>query len=84
MAASQIVGVTYLPKGTLNLPALFTRYSPLKQVLLRKKNNVQLSIDNMIRVIRENITGVRVIKALSKMDYEKNRFNRGTISSYVI
>ena len=39
-------------------------------------NNVQLSIDNMIRVIRENITGVRVIKALSKMDYEKNRFNK--------
>lgn len=39
-------------------------------------NNVQLSIDNMIRVIRENISGIRVIKALTKMDYEKNRFNK--------
>ena len=39
-------------------------------------NKVQESIDNMIRVIRENISGVRVIKALSKMDYEKNRFNK--------
>ena len=39
-------------------------------------NKVQLSIDNMIRVIRENISGIRVIKALTKMDYEKNRFNK--------
>lgn len=39
-------------------------------------NNVQVSIDNMIRVIRENISGIRVIKALTKMDYEKNRFNK--------
>lgn len=39
-------------------------------------NSVQTSIDNMIRVIRENISGVRVIKALTKMDYEKNRFHK--------
>ena len=39
-------------------------------------NKVQISIDNMIRVIRENISGVRVIKALTKMDYEKNRFQK--------
>lgn len=39
-------------------------------------NKVQTSIDNMIRVIRENISGVRVIKALTKMDYEKNRFQK--------
>lgn len=34
----------------------------------------QLSVDRMIRVVRENITGIRVIKALSKTPYEKNRF----------
>ena len=39
-------------------------------------NKVQTAIDNMIRVIRENISGVRVIKALTKMDYEKNRFSK--------
>ena len=39
-------------------------------------HKVQTSIDNMIRVIRENVSGVRVIKALSKMDYEKNRFSK--------
>ena len=35
----------------------------------------QLSVDKMIRVVRENITGVRVIKALSKSAYEKHRFS---------
>ena len=30
--------------------------------------------DDMIRVVRENVTGVRVIKALSKGEYEKQRF----------
>src|SRR5690606_11854366 len=33
-----------------------------------------LSIDRMVRVVRENISGVRVIKALSKTQYEKERF----------
>ncbi len=35
---------------------------------------LQVSVDQMVRVVRENITGVRVIKALSKEDYEKDRF----------
>ncbi len=35
---------------------------------------LQISVDKMVRVVRENITGVRVIKALSKTDYEKERF----------
>lgn len=35
---------------------------------------LQLSVDKLVRVVRENITGIRVIKALSKTQYEKNRF----------
>lgn len=31
-------------------------------------------LDSMVRTIQENITGIRVIKALSKTDYEKRRF----------
>ncbi len=31
-------------------------------------------LDDMVRTIQENITGIRVIKALSKTDYEKRRF----------
>ncbi|WP_455543119.1 ABC transporter ATP-binding protein, partial [Intestinibacter sp.] len=38
--------------------------------------NLQKSIDNLVKVIRENITGVKVIKALSKSDYERNRFEK--------
>ena len=32
-------------------------------------------LDRVVRVLQENITGVRVIKALSKTEYEKERFN---------
>jgi len=34
----------------------------------------QKVLDNVVQVVQENITGVRVIKALSKTDHEKNRF----------
>ena len=35
---------------------------------------VQQSADRLVRVVRENIAGVRVIKALSKEHYEKEHF----------
>lgn len=35
---------------------------------------VQRKMDDIVRVMRENITGVRVVKALSKEEYEKRRF----------
>jgi len=38
-------------------------------------SKLQLAIDDMVRSIRENITGIRIIKALSKTDYEKQRFS---------
>ena len=36
----------------------------------------QSELDDMVRVVQENVTGVRVIKALSKTDYERSRFGR--------
>ncbi len=36
---------------------------------------VQHSVDNMIRVVREDTQGIRVIKALSKQDYEHRRYD---------
>lgn len=36
---------------------------------------VQKSTDDMIRVVREDVQGVRVIKALSKNDYENRRYD---------
>ncbi len=35
----------------------------------------QTVLDKVVRVVQENITGIRVIKALSKTDYEKARFH---------
>lgn len=35
---------------------------------------VQESVDDIVRIMRENITGIRVVKALSKEDYEMRRF----------
>ncbi len=37
---------------------------------------VQRSVDGMTRVVREDSQGIRVIKALSKVDYENSRFDR--------
>ena len=36
---------------------------------------VQQKLDTVVRIMRENITGIRVVKALSKTDYEKRRFS---------
>ncbi len=38
----------------------------------------QTVLDRMVRTVQENITGIRVIKALSKTAYEKSRF--GTVN----
>ena len=35
----------------------------------------QSMLDRVVRVMQENITGIRVVKALSKTDYEKERFD---------
>lgn len=35
---------------------------------------VQKSVDDIVRIMRENITGIRVVKALSKEAYEMRRF----------
>ena len=35
---------------------------------------VQKKLDSVVRIMRENITGIRVVKALSKEEHEKNRF----------
>ncbi len=37
--------------------------------------DVQSQVDGMTRVVREDAKGIRVIKALSKVDYEKSRFD---------
>ena len=40
---------------------------------------VQQSVDGMVRVVREDAQGIRVIKALSKVDYENARYDRANM-----
>lgn len=47
-------------------------YISLKGIPFYEK--VQTGVDEIVRVMRENITGIRVVKALSKENYEKNRY----------
>lgn len=35
----------------------------------------RIAVDSLVEAVRENITGIRVIKALSKTDYERGRFD---------
>lgn len=36
--------------------------------------SLQHKIDQYVRVVREDVSGIRIIKALSKEDYERNKF----------
>ena len=38
-------------------------------------NRVQQGMDQIVRIMRENISGIRVVKALSKEPYETSRFS---------
>jgi len=58
------------------LPPIFVTvyFVRSKGVPLYKK--VQSSVDGMVRVVREDSQGIRVIKALSKVDYEHRRYDK--------
>ncbi len=53
-------------------------------VIISKKGiplygKVQQAIDVMVRTLREDVAGIRVIKALSKKEYEKKRFEQANV-----
>lgn len=60
--------------ATLPLIGLIVFFVTKKSVPLYARE--QTVLDKVVRVLQENITGVRVIKALSKTDYEKQRFEK--------
>lgn len=59
--------------GMLPLIGFIVYFVTKKSVPLYKKE--QTVLDMVVGVLQENITGIRVIKALSKTDYEKKRFD---------
>ncbi|MDO5716101.1 MAG: ABC transporter ATP-binding protein, partial [Tissierellia bacterium] len=57
--------------------AIFIFLVGKKAIPLFKVN--QEKVDNMNRVLRENITGVRVVRAFDKKDYEMERFGKTNV-----
>lgn len=62
-----LVMIAVMPMIGVSVTMVSKKGIPLFRIL-------QESIDGLVRVVRENITGARVIKALSKGDYEITRF----------
>lgn len=52
------------------LPFIFITVYSISKNGVPLYTKVQKSVDNMVRVVREDTQGIRVIKALSKNDYE--------------
>ena len=60
--------------GLLPIIAIVVYFVTKKSVPLHSQQ--QTVLDDVVRVSQENITGIRVIKALSKTQYEKARFGK--------
>ena len=58
------------------LPILSFVVIKTTQKALPLRFQAQGVLDDMVQVSQENITGIRVIKALSKTEHEKKRFNK--------
>ena len=59
-----------------SLPLIFIVVYSISQRGVPLYTEVQRSVDGMVRVVREDAQGIRVIKALSKVDYENARYDK--------
>lgn len=57
------------------MPIIFIAITYVSKVGVPMFTLVQKRTDDYIRVVREDITGIRVIKALSKEKFERDKFN---------
>lgn len=62
------------------LPLIFVTIYFIRKNGVPLYTKVQHSVDDMIRVVREDAQGIRVIKALSKIDYEHRRYDKANKS----
>ena len=58
------------------LPLIFIIVYSISRRGVPLYSSVQQSVDGMVRVVREDAQGIRVIKALSKVPYENARYDR--------
>lgn len=56
-------------------PFIFLSVYIVTKLGLPLYQRLQEQVDRIVLVMRENITGARIIKALSKTEYERNRFD---------
>ena len=67
---------SYLALAILSiLPFIFVTVYFISKKGVPLYTKVQRSVDKMIRIVREDVQGIRVIKALSKNDYEHRRYD---------
>jgi ATP-binding cassette subfamily B protein len=64
-----LVMILVLPLITVSVLTISKRGIPLFK-------QTQRSVDSMIRIVREDAQGIRVIKALSKIDYEQRKYDK--------
>ena len=62
------------------LPLIFIVVYSISKRGVPLYSTVQQSVDGMVRVVREDAQGIRVIKALSKVDYENSRYDKANIA----
>lgn len=64
--------VVILPVAIAILVVIMTRVTPIFK-------KMQLSLDRVNRIIRENLTGMRVIRAFNREEYEEKHFEEANI-----
>jgi len=75
------IGITFVMEPVLTcvllaiLPIVTVLVWRVQRKGLPLYTQLQREVDRLVRVVRENISGVRIIKALSKTEYEKTRFD---------
>ena len=62
------------------LPIVFAIVYSISRMGVPLYTKVQQSVDGMVRVVREDAQGIRVIKALSKVDYENARYDKANMA----
>lgn len=62
------------------MPLIFIVVYSIRRRGVPLYSTVQQSVDGMVRVVREDAQGIRVIKALSKIDYENARYDKANIA----
>ena len=62
------------------LPIIFVVVYSISRMGVPLYSKVQQSVDGMVRVVREDAQGIRVIKALSKIDYENARYDKANMA----